>query len=81
MLIVLDQKREKYGTITNTFLIDVETGEILASDTTLKGSDPIEAGRKALRTMIVDYPGALIHADERFLIGITCEQRVRTTVG
>ncbi|MGG4042356.1 hypothetical protein [Bacillus smithii] len=74
MLIVLEQEtKRQVGAITTVHLIDEATGEILAQDLTVKVSDPIEAGRKAINAMLTEFPSARISADERFLKGTHCK--------
>jgi hypothetical protein len=74
MLIVLMQQRQKMvGILTTTRLINEETGEILATDLTVKQGDPVRIARQAINAMLAEYPGALVYADERLINGISCK--------
>ncbi|MED4311685.1 hypothetical protein P9210_03585 [Heyndrickxia coagulans] len=74
MLIVLNQEiKRQVGAITTVHLIDEATGEILAQDLTVKASDPIRVGRQAINAMLIEAPGAMISADDRFLPGARCQ--------
>lgn len=78
MLIVLEQEtKRQVGAITTVYLINEKTGEILAQDLTVKASDPIEAGRKAINAMLIEAPGALISADDWFLPGVRCQLKTK----
>jgi hypothetical protein len=78
MLIVLNQQiKRQVGAITTVYLINEKTGEILAQDLTVKASDPIKVGRQAINTMLVEFPGARISADERFLTGAKCQLKTK----
>ncbi|MGG3707355.1 hypothetical protein [Heyndrickxia coagulans] len=78
MLIVLNQQiKRQIGAITTVYLINEKTGEIIAQDLTVKASDPIRVGRQAINAMLIETPGAMISADDRFLPGAKCQLKTK----
>lgn len=73
MLITIVQRINRGIITTTVYLIDAETGEILAKNFTVKVDDPVRIGRHMINHMLADYPSAIVVADERYLKGVRCK--------